>query len=272
MVKYVYDAWGKCKVLNTSGVEITDDTHIGILNPFRYRSYYYDHGIGLYFLKTRYYDPEIARFITIDYIFYLNPNSINGLNLYAYCFSNPVILIDPTGEGAIWGWITDNIIDPTGQLVTATIFGAIDIINPHNNTNIIGRGITISGVAGVSASLSFNILLSRGGEIGFTVAVAGGGGAGLGASLANTLVDSSATSIKDLEGVAITAGGSVSIPVYGPLSVCAGYDLSGGLSARDGGYYISTFSSGAGVGVGYLEGHGQMGYTWAIPAYSFYDK
>ena len=101
VVKYGYDAWGNCKVLNASGVEITDNTHIGILNPFRYRSYYYDHGIGLYFLKTRYYDPEIGRFMTIDDLSFLDPESINGLNLYAYCGDNPVMGYDPTGTFAL---------------------------------------------------------------------------------------------------------------------------------------------------------------------------
>ena len=102
VVKYRYDAWGNCKVLNANGVEITDNTHIGILNPFRYRSYYYDHGIGLYFLKTRYYDPQIGRFMTIDDISYLDPENINGLNLYAYCENNPVNLVDYTGHAPEW--------------------------------------------------------------------------------------------------------------------------------------------------------------------------
>ena len=101
VVKYKYDAWGNCKVLNADGSEITDSNHIGILNPFRYRSYYYDIGIGLYFLKTRYYDPEIGRFITIDDISYLDPESINGVNLYAYCGNNPVNNSDSTGTFAI---------------------------------------------------------------------------------------------------------------------------------------------------------------------------
>ena len=78
VVKYKYDAWGNCKVLNADGSEISDSNHIGILNPLRYRSYYYDTGIGLYFLKTRYYDPEIGCLMTIDDIGYLDPDSING--------------------------------------------------------------------------------------------------------------------------------------------------------------------------------------------------
>ena len=98
MVKYSYDAWGNCKVLNASGAEITDANHIGNLNPFRYRSYYYDTETKLYYLQSRYYDPEIGRFITIDDISYLDPDAINGLNLYAYCLNNPVMNIDPSGH------------------------------------------------------------------------------------------------------------------------------------------------------------------------------
>ena len=93
IVKYKYDAWGKCQ---TTVVDSTA-TEIASLNPFRYRSYYYDDETNLYFLKTRYYDPEIGRFITIDDISYLDPESINGLNLYAYCLNNPLKYIDHFG-------------------------------------------------------------------------------------------------------------------------------------------------------------------------------
>ena len=78
---------------------MTDDnaSMIAELNPFRYRSYYYDTETGFYFLQTRYYDPEIGRFMTIDDISYLDPESVNGLNLYAYCLNNPVMHADPSG-------------------------------------------------------------------------------------------------------------------------------------------------------------------------------
>ena len=97
MVKYVYDAWGNQKIEDGNGNEIVGTTHIGNLNPFRYRSYYYDLETNLYFLKTRYYDPEICRFITIDDLSYLRPDTINGINLYAYCENNPNMHYDPFG-------------------------------------------------------------------------------------------------------------------------------------------------------------------------------
>ncbi len=97
VVQYVYDAWGNHAVLDGNGNDIADENHIGNKNPFRYRGYYYDVETELYYLQTRYYDPEIGRFITIDGIQYLDPETINGLNLYAYCGDNPVMRTDPTG-------------------------------------------------------------------------------------------------------------------------------------------------------------------------------
>ncbi len=93
MVVYTYDAWGN------HAVQVIDETCIELsqLNPFRYRGYYYDSETGLYFLKTRYYDPEVGRFISIDDLSYLDPESINGLNLYAYCANNPVMNVDQNG-------------------------------------------------------------------------------------------------------------------------------------------------------------------------------
>ena len=101
VVKYKYDAWGNHAVLNPDGSENENSTFIGNVNPFRYRGYYYDTETGLYYLKSRYYDPETGRFITIDDVSYLAPDTINGLNLYAYCGNNPVMNVDPAGESLI---------------------------------------------------------------------------------------------------------------------------------------------------------------------------
>ncbi len=88
--KYSYTAFGECEIE-------TDVNGIATKNPIRYRGYYYDVETGLYYLKTRYYDPETGRFITIDDISYLAPDTINGLNLYAYCGNNPVMRVDLSG-------------------------------------------------------------------------------------------------------------------------------------------------------------------------------
>ncbi len=124
VVKYAYDAWGNC--LTT--VRDINATGIADLNPFRYRGYYYDVETKLYFLKTRYYDPEIGRFITIDDISYLDPNSINGLNLYAYCGNNPVMGYDPNGTTDCeddWDWIPIIGFFVSAATVTIATAGAV---------------------------------------------------------------------------------------------------------------------------------------------------
>ena len=109
VVKYRYDAWGNHAVQDANGADIADASHIGNRNPFRYRGYYYDPETELYYLKTRYYDPETGRFITIDGIEYLDPETINGLNLYAYCGNNPVMRTDENGT-EWWHWLIGALV------------------------------------------------------------------------------------------------------------------------------------------------------------------
>ena len=90
------------------GIKGDNGSSLKEIEPFRYRSYYYDTETGLYFLKTRYYDPETGRFITIDDISYLAPDTINGLNLYAYCGNNPVMNVDPKGT-SFGNWVKSGI-------------------------------------------------------------------------------------------------------------------------------------------------------------------
>ena len=94
----MYDAWGHCKVCNPDGTENTDTGFIGHKNPFRYRGYYFDTETGLYFLQTRYYDPDTGRFLSPDDFSYIDPDTVGGINLYAYCNGDPVDYVDPTGR------------------------------------------------------------------------------------------------------------------------------------------------------------------------------
>ncbi len=56
-------------------------------------------------MNSRYYNPEIHRFISVDDISYLDPETIGGLNLYAYCLNNPAMYADPTGH--FWDTVFD---------------------------------------------------------------------------------------------------------------------------------------------------------------------
>ena len=96
VVTYSYDAWGK--LLSISGPLAST---VGEANHLRYRGYYYDTESGLYYLQSRYYNPEIARFISEDDPSYCVGEVGPAANLYAYCENNPVNFIDRTGEFGI---------------------------------------------------------------------------------------------------------------------------------------------------------------------------
>ena len=142
VVKYKYDAWGNTKVLDANGTEITDSTHIGILNPFRYRSYYYDTETGLYYLKARYYDFETGRFISQDSIDFIVPNHIMGLNLYAYCYNNPIKYIDKTGKIPIFNSIErEHVTIPIYELLFVSEFiGSFSVSSTTTESMVFNKG------------------------------------------------------------------------------------------------------------------------------------
>jgi RHS repeat-associated protein len=129
---YVYDAFGNHKVYDTNGNENFDEYFIGNINPIRYRSYYYDIETGLYYLQARYYDPEIGRFISPDSTKYLEPTTIGGLNLYAYCNNNPIMYVDPSGHS-----VEEFCVEVLTNIVIFIRDIFVDAINYNeNNTDI----------------------------------------------------------------------------------------------------------------------------------------
>ena len=92
VVEYLYDTWGK--LLEITGT--LKDT-LGTNQPFRYRGYFYDNETGWYYLKSRYYNPEVGRFISADVVLSTG-QGVLGHNTYAYCLNNPVNMIDETGK------------------------------------------------------------------------------------------------------------------------------------------------------------------------------
>ena len=66
------------------------------INPLRYRGYYYDAETEFYYVSSRYYDPEIGRFINADS--YLSTGQgFLGCNSFTYCLNNPVLYKDFDG-------------------------------------------------------------------------------------------------------------------------------------------------------------------------------
>ena len=94
LCSYSYDLWGKL-------TGITGDVTLAERNPFRYRGYFYDTESGFYYLETRYYDPEVKRFLSYDVLesfFYGSEEDTESL--FVYCGNDPMFFCDATGEKA----------------------------------------------------------------------------------------------------------------------------------------------------------------------------
>ena len=93
-----YGAWGNYSVHDKDGKKNTSASFIGHINPLRYRGYYYDTETGFYYVSSRYYDPEIGRWINADNAIAGVGGDIRGYNLFAYCMNDPVNMSDHTGH------------------------------------------------------------------------------------------------------------------------------------------------------------------------------
>ena len=155
--EYTYDAWGNVTTKIYDDIEIdTIDRYVINNNPFRYKGYYYDIETNLYYCNARYYDPTIYQWLSPDSIAYLDLESINGMNLYCYCFNNPVNYYDPSGHSLILvglSTITYYAII-TLLLITAVATTAYYI---ESETHIIQNSLTSLGNAIVDLGESIGI-------------------------------------------------------------------------------------------------------------------
>ena len=92
VAEYSYDAWGVPTILSDSTGVIAN------INPYRYRSYYYDAEIAKYYLQSRYYDASVGRFVNGDEVIFafIAPNILQQ-NLFAYCYNTAINTRDSFG-------------------------------------------------------------------------------------------------------------------------------------------------------------------------------
>ena len=260
VVEYKYDAWGNHEAVVANEEYVT----LANLNLFRYRGYYYDSETGLYFLQTRYYDPEVGRFVSRDSIEYADPETICGLNLYAYCGNNPVMATDPYGTTKWWEWLLLGlgVIVVVGAAIVATV--------ATGGTALIAGGIAIGG-----AALGLTNIVGQGvtngwsniniGQIGASMLLGGAIG-GVGMSLGLSAGVGGAT-------IAFAGGGTVSSG--GATTIVKSAVLAGILFSINyhGAPYSEVWSSNS---VGLYDGNGNLiyrrdfgGRTHYIPGYGY---
>ena len=109
---YAYDAWGKLlAVLDGNDNPITDSSHFAIVNPFRYRGYIYDTETGFYYVSSRFYDPEIGRWINAD-------DAIAGVGVGA---PGPIDAGGVVHRAVNLGWKTFNVKETLEALINLPV-------------------------------------------------------------------------------------------------------------------------------------------------------
>ncbi|WP_432406683.1 RHS repeat-associated core domain-containing protein [Wukongibacter sp. M2B1] len=117
--KYEYDPFGNL-IKSTERIN----------NKHKYAGEQYDEITGQYYLRARYYDPQVGRFTQED------TYRGDGLNLYAYVANNPLKYIDPSGHGK--DGIVDNnqvptVGDPERKLVLKNEYNEMKRISEVNS-------------------------------------------------------------------------------------------------------------------------------------------
>ena len=209
VAEYSYDAWGKCSIVgDISGVDIAN------VNLFRYRGYYYDSEIGLYYCNARYYDPAVGRWISPDSISYLDQSRVSGVNLYTYCYDDHINKYDPLGHFALSSFLIGLTI---GFCVGLAIGGGVEIVKQAYNGSDwnwditswnwgqIGLSALGGGVAGAISSVSFG----SGAVAWITTFIFGGVGSVVGGYISGSVTN------FDSAGVAFILGGVANIAAKG---------------------------------------------------------
>lgn len=203
IASYTYDSWGNIiSIKDSNGLDITEENHIALKNPFRYRSYYYDSDTKLYYLNSRYYNPKWGRFINADENIDTSLDMFSD-NTYLYAENNPINRIEI--EGMIWFHVAGAAI---GAGVGFLANSANNIINKRPwNENWVS--------ATVSGAIS-----------GFTSTF--GGQTAIAENYISSLVDNTITGIKEDKSIAeivtnTIVDGTISSVMKDPIKINKGW-------------------------------------------------
>ena len=218
VVSYDYDAWGKILAIGGSMA-----TTLGTLNPLTYRGYVYDHETGLYYLQSRYYNPEWGRFLNADAL--ISTGGLLGNNMFAYCGNNPVSREDPTGHSYCKVYFDSFSPFDTGLVNVAGCAGggsgfvggncvttSVNGTEPSQpkRTGTTTRGFSFSATFIVGVCLDIGITYDKKGNIGFLFSysiVSGSPSIGVSKFVTKT----NAPDIYAQEGPGVATGGSASV-------------------------------------------------------------
>ena len=154
LVEYSYNAWGE--VTSTGGT-------LAHINPFRYKSYYYDSDIKMYYCKSRYYVPLWKRWLNADSPKYLDNKDTNNLNLFVYCGNDPISNLD-AGGNAWYHWAVATVfalaIVATAVCTAGAIIAAAPVVASYASTVAIAYtgSVALGSVISTAVSVGAGIL------------------------------------------------------------------------------------------------------------------
>ncbi len=256
MASYDYDPYGK--VISATGT-------LANVNPLRYRGYVYDTETGFYYVSSRYYDPEIGRWINADSIIVGVGGNVKGYNLFAFCFNNPINMDDQTGNWPQWikntvKWVAKNIVKPVVKTIQKTL-SKIDLTYSAGfNVSGTPKAWIFNGQIGVSMDTKGNVAIQTS---------CGGGVTGGDPSISITYYQSitNAPNIDKLNGAYYQIGGSIAARIEG-VPVAAGGDVMFMPDTElNTGYFGLTGN--VGFGTPGKEFHTEWGTTVTLPNTQF---
>ena len=186
---YKYNAFGVEKDISES------DT-----NAFRYCGEYYDTESGTIYLRARYYDPSIGRFISRD-SFAGKQGDPLSLNRYTYCHNSPVVFVDCNGN---FPFLPQLI----GAGVGALISGGSKIISNVKNGNDWYDGVGKAALSGAVSGVILTIPIPGAGPLASAVITGGA------SNLAADAINGDINSFKDAA-LSFTEGAAIGAVTHG---------------------------------------------------------
>ena len=139
---YEYDAFGR-----EWDVMATDN------NPFRYCGEYYDKRTETVYLRARYYDSAYGRFTQQDGWQYADANDPLSLNLYTYCWNNPVNMVDPSGHVSFW-----NKLKSAAKKVVAAVATTVAVaVVAAAVTTVVVAATAVAGPVGTAIAITATV-------------------------------------------------------------------------------------------------------------------
>lgn len=151
VVMYQYDAWGKI----TACYDTSDDGMLSVINPYTYRGYYYEIDTNSYFLKSRYYNPELCRFINADgYV--QTGQGVLDKNMFAYCENNPISFCDDNGTFTITlGMVCIAILAFAVSFATGILINALSRKDESKGLGVIDSAVN-AGIEQIPGGKAYN--------------------------------------------------------------------------------------------------------------------